>query len=116
MRTVVADTGPLNYLVLIGAIDILPKLFDQMLAPQTVCDELADDDTPTQVRTWITQAPYCFTFRPAPSRNGGEKIPTLDAGEHAAIALAVAIKADLVLLEFFTGPSAASGRRERPFH
>jgi hypothetical protein len=29
MRVVVADTGPLNYLMLIGAIDILPKLFGQ---------------------------------------------------------------------------------------
>jgi hypothetical protein len=28
MRLVVADTGPLNCLVLIGAVDVVPKLFD----------------------------------------------------------------------------------------
>ena len=28
MRLVVADTGPLNYLVLIEAIELLPKLFE----------------------------------------------------------------------------------------
>src|SRR5437879_6555330 len=40
MRLIVADTGPLNYLVLIGASDLLPKLFETVLVPQAVCDEL----------------------------------------------------------------------------
>ena len=30
MRLVVADTGPLNYLVLIGSVDLLPKLFEKV--------------------------------------------------------------------------------------
>jgi hypothetical protein len=30
-RLVVADTGPLNYLLLIEAIDVLPGLFEQIL-------------------------------------------------------------------------------------
>jgi predicted nucleic acid-binding protein len=30
MRLVVADTGPLNYLLLIEAIDLLPKLFNRI--------------------------------------------------------------------------------------
>ena len=30
--TVVSDTTPLNYLVLISAIDVLPKLFDEVYA------------------------------------------------------------------------------------
>jgi len=33
MRLVVADTGPLNYLILIGAIDLLPKLFERIFIP-----------------------------------------------------------------------------------
>jgi predicted nucleic acid-binding protein len=33
MPIVVADTGPLNYLVLIEAIDLLPKLFDLVCVP-----------------------------------------------------------------------------------
>jgi predicted nucleic acid-binding protein len=44
MRLVVADTGPLNYLVLIDAIAVLPTLFAQVLVPATVYDELADAD------------------------------------------------------------------------
>jgi hypothetical protein len=56
MQIVVADTGPINYLVLIDAIDLLPKLFDQVLAPQAVFDELTDPDTPATVRAWVTCA------------------------------------------------------------
>jgi hypothetical protein len=41
MRLVVADTGPLNYLVLIGDIELLPKLFEKIFVPATVRDELA---------------------------------------------------------------------------
>ena len=32
MRLIIADTGPINYLVLIGNIDLLPLLFEGDLA------------------------------------------------------------------------------------
>ena len=34
---VIADTSPINYLVLIGEIDVLPKLYDLILIPPSVC-------------------------------------------------------------------------------
>ena len=34
--TAVADASPLCYLVLIGEIELLPKVFDQVVAPQAV--------------------------------------------------------------------------------
>jgi predicted nucleic acid-binding protein len=37
---VVADTSPINYLVLIEAIDILPKMFREVGIPRAVYDEL----------------------------------------------------------------------------
>jgi predicted nucleic acid-binding protein len=43
-RLVVADSGPLNYLVLIETIDVLPRLFEQILVPTAVYDELAHAD------------------------------------------------------------------------
>lgn len=33
---VVADAGPLHYLVLIGAVDVLPTLYSRVLVPETV--------------------------------------------------------------------------------
>jgi predicted nucleic acid-binding protein len=46
MRLVVADTGPLNYLVLIEAVELLPKLFERVFAPEAVRLELLDQDAP----------------------------------------------------------------------
>jgi predicted nucleic acid-binding protein len=33
---VIADTAPLNYLVLVGEVEILPKLFGRVLIPTAV--------------------------------------------------------------------------------
>jgi predicted nucleic acid-binding protein len=37
---VVSNTSPLNYLILIEAIDILPRLFGTLAIPSAVCQEL----------------------------------------------------------------------------
>jgi predicted nucleic acid-binding protein len=37
---VIADTGPVNYLILIGEIEILPAVFQRVLVPHSVCEEL----------------------------------------------------------------------------
>jgi predicted nucleic acid-binding protein len=34
MTVVVADTSPLNYLILIGEIDVLPQLYGGIVAPR----------------------------------------------------------------------------------
>jgi predicted nucleic acid-binding protein len=57
MRLVVADTGPINYLVLIDAIEVLPKLFEQVLVPAAVYGELSHADAPLPVRTFISRLP-----------------------------------------------------------
>ena len=89
MRPVVADTGPLNYLVLTGDIELLPKLFGQILAPQAVCDELADREAPAAVRAWVAQKPSWMEVRPDPDVRPDDAVtPTLDRGERAAIGLA----------------------------
>ena len=54
---VVADSGPLQYLVRIGAIDVLAPLYQRVLLPQTVACELQQNNTPTLVRVWIAQPP-----------------------------------------------------------
>ena len=40
----VADTSPVCYLILIGEIDLLPKLFSQVLVPEAVLAELLHED------------------------------------------------------------------------
>jgi len=38
----VADTSPVNYLVLIGHLEVLPQLFEKVFMPAAVCNKLAD--------------------------------------------------------------------------
>jgi predicted nucleic acid-binding protein len=109
---VISDTGPLHYLVLTGDIALLPKLFERVLAPQTVRDEIADPEAPAAVRAWIAQAPAWFDVRPDPDAGAGDpgSGPKLDRGERAAIALALALKADLVLMDDQAGVTVARQR------
>jgi predicted nucleic acid-binding protein len=50
VRLIIADTGPINYLVLIGSIDLLPILFERVILPSAVQAELSDPDAPPLVR------------------------------------------------------------------
>ena len=40
MSVVVSDTTPLNYLILLGHIEILPQLFGKLLVPPAVIREM----------------------------------------------------------------------------
>lgn len=102
---VIADTGPVNYLVLVQQADLLPRLFHRVLIPPAVFEELQDPETPIAVRDWLSQRPVWLQVQPL----GGEPDPQLDhldAGEREAIALAEELRADQVLID------EADARRE----
>ena len=95
---VVADTTPLNYLILIHEADLLPRLFGRVLIPPAVYKELQDLETPDLVRLWLANAPHWLqvqSLRLPPD----PKLDYLDAGEREAIALAEEWKADQILID-----------------
>ena len=53
MRVVVADATPLHYLILIDAVDLLPRIFEKIHVPVEVRDELTCEATPSPVRVWM---------------------------------------------------------------
>jgi predicted nucleic acid-binding protein len=53
MTAVVSDTSPLNYLILIDAVDLLPRLFSEVYIPAIVAEELTRGQTPMPVRTLL---------------------------------------------------------------
>jgi len=56
LMIVVSDTSPVCYLLLIGEIALLPQLYGQVLIPQAVQQELADERSPAIVQeAWISQ-------------------------------------------------------------
>jgi predicted nucleic acid-binding protein len=106
---VVADSGPLNYLVLIGAVNVLQPLYGRVFVPQSVARELQDERTPTIVRDWVAQPREWFEIRPDPPSDPG--LGFLDPGERAAIALALAVDADRLLIDEQAGRTEAERRR-----
>ena len=57
MRVVIADTSPINYLILIDAIEILPRLYGRVIVPLEVLAELTDPDAPAEVARWLHDGP-----------------------------------------------------------
>lgn len=112
MKVVVADTSPINYLVLIDCIDILRQLYACVVIPEEVLNELTADGTPSQVSAWIRTRPKWVEVRPAadasrmPLQSGEADL--LDAGETAAIYLALSESDSLLLIDESAGRMVAS--------
>jgi predicted nucleic acid-binding protein len=81
---VVSDTSPICYLLLIDQISILQELYELVVIPQAVADELNALESPPVVRNWIANPPDWLQIQivSASSRSGLEK---LDPGEQEAI-------------------------------
>ena len=109
MRVAIADTSPLRYLVLIGAIEVLPRLFERVFIPEIVHAELRHAHAPAMVRGWAEAVPSWLIVAPTPTVRDAD-LRLLDAGERAAIALAAEIHADFVLIDERAGVAAARAR------
>ena len=64
---VVADSGPLHYLILLEHIELLRRFYGQVLVPEPVAGELSATAAPTTVRDWIREPPTWVEVRPVPS-------------------------------------------------
>ncbi len=96
MKAVVADTSPLNYLVLIGEVDVLADLYAEVLVPEIVIAELTDSEAPATVALWASSLPAWIDVRPTPAST--ERLENLDEGERAAILLAETQPSPVLLL------------------
>ena len=105
---VVADTSPINYLLLIGQIDLLPRLFGEIIIPDAVRDELLDPGASPALHRWIAQPPPWLVVQTVSVTDAALK--ALDPGEQAAITLAQTWPADLLIIDERRGRQAASDR------
>jgi predicted nucleic acid-binding protein len=108
---VVADTSPINYLVLVDCVDVLRQLYTRIVIPDEVFKELIAAGAPPRVAAWIRTQPAWIEVRAAPV---GDPFrlqaaePDLDAGEVAAIQLALAEHDSLLLIDEAAGRAVAS--------
>lgn len=104
---IVCDTGPVNYLVLIGAVDVLPVLFERVVIPESVRKELDAVRTPAAVRAWIASPPRWLEVCPDPLMATWPA--GLGAGERAVIGVAIRNQ-DWVLMDDQAGRAEAQLR------
>ena len=93
---IVSDASPLHYLVLIEHVDVLSHLFNQIVAPPIVLEELRHPRAPQSVREWAASPPSWLVLRKPVSFDAGL---SLDPGEQEAIALALELHADGLLID-----------------
>ncbi|MGC2526126.1 MAG: hypothetical protein WA639_00150 [Candidatus Acidiferrum sp.] len=103
---VIADTSPLNYLVLVEQINVLEKIYGTVIIPDVVREELLRESAPEPVRNWIAQAPEWLRVR-TPSVNPPSSLGQLDAGERDAIALALELGARQLIIDDRRGRESA---------
>ena len=106
MRLVVADTSPIFYLLSIGQIELLPRLFGKVFVPDAVYGELCHPTAPASLREWIAECPAWLDVIPVDPIDD-VALRSLGAGERAAITLAWSMHADLILIDERKGTSVA---------
>ncbi len=96
MKVVISDTSPLCYLVCIGEVELLPRLFETVFVPQAVLDELRHPKAPTLVQQWMATLPEWLQVR-----EPAVLLPELDLdpGETAALSLAKEFADSLLIMD-----------------
>lgn len=105
----VADTGPLNYLVRLGLENTLPAIYREIVTPAAVLAELRHPRAPVQVREWAASPP--FWLKRVPVQRVDETLGAeLGAGEREAISLALTLRANVLLMDEAAGREHAKMR------
>lgn len=95
---VVSDTTPLRYLIELEAVYLLESLFGQIVIPQEVANELQGVNTPQKVKDWMQACPVWLEVR-AVDASGFVPVIEIHTGEREAIALALELAADGILID-----------------
>ena len=107
MSVVVADNSPIDVLVRLGYQEVLPNLFGRVVIPIQVQAELLSPHTPEITHKFIVSPPEWLDISEPRSI---EAIPRLHAGEEAAIALALELQAELLIIDDARGRQEAKKR------
>jgi predicted nucleic acid-binding protein len=106
---VVADTSPLNYLILLGHPEVLQEIYGRVLVPNAVLIEMRHPEAPKEVRLWAS-APPDWIEQVQVQRLDATLAMELGAGEREAISLALEVRADVLLIDERAGRVEAEAR------
>lgn len=110
MSCVVADTSPLFYLAALGRLSLLRQLYGRLTVPDSVWAEalVGDSEIPnTKPALEAARESGWIIIRPCLPPLMDLRLAALDAGERDALTLAVALRADLVIIDELEGRAEA---------
>jgi hypothetical protein len=101
---VVSDTSPVTNLMQIGHLSLLQKVFGVVILPEAVYEELC---VISAQKTIIDEENWLFVQKPKDEKLIAELKKELDTGEAEAIALALELKADALIIDELKGRNKA---------
>jgi predicted nucleic acid-binding protein len=103
---VISDTSPITNLIQIDCLDLLNAVFGKIIIPQTVYNELCELPDQKEIldnQDWISVVA-------AENRSAITQLETqLDKGEAEAIALAMELRPDFLIIDEIKGRTIAEG-------
>ena len=105
MTLVVADTGPINYLHLVGRLGLLRDLYAEITIPPAVLREMSHPKAPPGLRSLANFPPAWLKVR---TPQNVQFLDLLDDGEAEAISLALELKAQRILIDERDGRRSAA--------
>lgn len=95
MILIVADTGPINYLIEIGCVSVLSEMVKTLVLPASVLRELQSEGAPSAVRDWAGNLPAWVEVRNTACLIPPQ--PELSEADREAISLARELQALLLM-------------------
>ena len=107
MAVVVSDTSPIQALANVGLLHVLPRIFGQVMVPPAVVAELAKARLGSSP-VLVDQMPFIIVRAPSDAAMVDRLRLELHPGEAEAIALAVELGVDSLLIDELDGRAVAS--------
>ncbi|MCB0531520.1 MAG: DUF3368 domain-containing protein [Lewinellaceae bacterium] len=104
---IVSDTSPISSLLKIGRLQILPAIYGQVIIPKQVADELQVLQKQGYDLVPVFEADWLVVQTPSPAPLLDKLRQEIDPGEAEAIALAIEIGADLLIIDEKSGRAIA---------
>jgi predicted nucleic acid-binding protein len=96
--SVVSNTTPLNYLILIERVELLAALYEGVVVPEAVFGELTSESAPYSVREWTLNKPDWLSVQTTPATTDDD-LALIQIGELQAIVLAQQIQSEFIILD-----------------
>lgn len=105
---VVSDTSPITNLAAVGLLELLNQLYNRVIIPQAVYDEMVALSYSVPGTLEVQTMPWFVVCSVSDRQKVSELQADLDLGEAEAIILALELDADLLLLDERRGRAVAS--------